>query len=321
MKQLFQFCVCLALVACTRSPLVGNGEAYNGGSELEARLEAARNKLLLGVDKASSLFPAESMCNPVVCNTQDPSKHCDVLRGLSSQQRSECQGFLAAHLKEVASLHTGAHRPALLVSAAPLTVREDGKDRVVDAKTNLGRAGDIIFNYDRVSPMAYDDVLALLFHESGHKLSTSIRDEGPVGSFDSGRQLLDTAASAFTVMVTQKDSIGFFLVDTKRYYANKVGEYCEFPDLNQWLIAGGSPIDSFSLKLSQLPSTLYSTGTCPLRGFFSMAGIGYYGNSLQHYCGFSTYQDWVRAGGPQNEADILSYTTLSPRMVYDGNCP
>lgn len=309
----------LALSACSNHLSGGNGEAYNGGIKFEMSLLATRSELIQGSQKIRSFFPKETMCSPTLCGTRE-DEACHILRGLNASQRSQCADFLFNNLSEMTAIHTNGTTKLVLVEGE-LIVREGGVDRSVDAMTAAGPGGDIFFSVDSLSRMDSLGRLALLVHESGHKLSVPIRDEGPQGSFESGRELLDTVGAAFVVMAKLREGLGFFLLNAQRYYANNQGEYCRFPDRAQWELAGGPLTDTNVVTLIGPPPTFVFRSTCSLRGFYSISGVGYYADDTGRYCHFDTYRDWVDYGGPTNPKENRTYLMQSPYMIDLGRCP
>ena len=110
---------------------------------------------------------------------------------------------------------------------------------------------------------------------------------------------------------------GFFFYNGGGYYANATLHYCLIDSWPQWRAAHG-PVSQCSTFESIPPAMTYD-GECRLpAGFFFNNGTGYYANSSGHYCGFTSWAQWVGAGGPRSGAP--TFVPIPSSMVYDGVC-
>jgi hypothetical protein len=66
----------------------------------------------------------------------------------------------------------------------------------------------------------------------------------------------------------------------------------------------------------------YNIGASALKpGFYYTDKAGYYINSFGHSRVFRSFEDWIKAGGPQdlNRAFVMNKET--PPVIFDGDCP
>jgi hypothetical protein len=110
---------------------------------------------------------------------------------------------------------------------------------------------------------------------------------------------------------------GFFFNNGTGYYANSSGHYCGFTSWAQWIAAGGPSRGAPTFV--PIPSSMVYDGECILRsGFFFNNGTGYYANSSGHYCGFTSWDNWIAKGGPSRGAP--TFVPIPSSMMYDGVC-
>jgi hypothetical protein len=109
---------------------------------------------------------------------------------------------------------------------------------------------------------------------------------------------------------------GFFFSNGAGYFANSSAHYCLIDSWTQWLATHGPVYGAQNLTI--LPTMIYD-GECKLpAGYFFNDGTGYYANSSGHYCAFTSWDQWIAAGGPG-----VGYPTFVPipsSMTYDGVC-
>jgi len=145
---------------------------------------------------------------------------------LTTTQKSDCAAFLQATAAEYISLHTGPNPVPFEISATPVYVDgPDGEPLRVAARTWLGAEGPITFDYELIASRSPRLLLALLIHETGHKVTfhyeskqgskLHVEDDLPVLSFATGRQLLDSAGLAMAEYAVRERLIGdtYALVD------------------------------------------------------------------------------------------------------------
>lgn len=109
-------------------------------------------------------------------------------------------------------LSQGTNKTLFVLREEPLFVQgPDGQPMVVAARTELGPSGPIELNRDAVKTMLPAQVLFLLTHEFQHKASFQgafVNDNGPIGPFDNGRDLIDYAAKSTVSIARRRGKIG-----------------------------------------------------------------------------------------------------------------
>ncbi len=186
------------LAGCHRNALQGNAEGYNGGDLIGIALSAARARLVEGLKTAKTGETLAAACDFTRC-TDPQSKFCGVLRNLSAGQVLSCRNFITAAIEPMLQLNRSGSETPFEFRFEPIKVGS----RTVDAMTELGPQGAIIFLAEAVQRLAEEDLVALLFHEFGHKTlygESYIEDDPALGEFTSGRDFLDTVASAFVAL-------------------------------------------------------------------------------------------------------------------------
>lgn len=190
MNILYAFAVGLFLVA---SPARAHSVIRGGGDVVGSFLESMRSGL---VTTFAAFNSADISNRAAVCSDQ----------GLSLDQWQLCTNFLLATSNEVIAMNSTTTSTPFMLSSKPLLLfLPDG--RTVAAMTNLGPQGPIIFDYARISGLTPTLMLGLMSHEFGHKAAfphrintgetrNYIQDEGQIGAFRTGRDLLDAAGNA-----------------------------------------------------------------------------------------------------------------------------
>lgn len=142
-----------------------------------------------------------------------------------------CRHFITATVSQFAALNRGdAQTKFVLTSDRLLVEGPDGRSIEVVARTPYGSEGVIEFNRPLLSRLGPQQVLQLLTHEFGHKVSYQgqiVRDNNPVGPYKTGREFLDELGAAFLHIAVKNGMIGrqFGIMDTFSCMVYGNGEY------------------------------------------------------------------------------------------------
>lgn len=139
---------------------------------------------------------------------------CALQAELSPDQKTECRKFLVDTARQVLELNQIQPVTQFLLRDEPLRViGPDGEERQVDARTPLGREGNIEFHYPAVRNFSPVQLLALMTHEFGHKVlfeGRYVEDNVPTATFAMGRALLDAVAFALTSFAQEERLVGTY---------------------------------------------------------------------------------------------------------------
>jgi hypothetical protein len=170
----------------------------NGGDPLFHFLEATRSSFV-------------ETLNTIRSQASERDKFCS-LKGLSVEQSVFCRSFLVNVVDQLIGLNTQNGKIKFVLRESPLVVTgPDGKPMSVAARTELGPQGVVEFHRDAIKLMAPTQILFLLAHEFQHKVNYHgkfVTDDEVIGSFASGRDLLDTVARAIVEVAKRRGHIG-----------------------------------------------------------------------------------------------------------------
>lgn len=216
----------LILVSCSKSQSVatteqpgvgGNAEAFTGTDHDRNKLLSARGLLIQTLDHARHHGGLALLCAPVVCEDEldlDES-YCQPMSVLTSDQRAQCREYLSETARAMIRLYEGDGAveppvfPMKLVPTDSLPLLAGGVP--VPARTPLGPNGEIEVWRGEIRRLSTVSLIALEAHEAGHKIPYSggceegedgkwyVEDDCRVGSFSTGRALLDAAGSAIAI--------------------------------------------------------------------------------------------------------------------------
>lgn len=145
-------------------------------------------------------------------NPEDRKNFCGA-NALTEPQQVFCRKFMESVAEQVLLMNqdTSKKTPFVLRKEFLEVVGPDGKNMIVAARTEVGPSGAIEFHRDSVKSMTPVQLLFLLMHEFGHKVSFEgryVTDDAPLGPFMTGRELLDSVASALTQLARRYGKIG-----------------------------------------------------------------------------------------------------------------
>lgn len=131
---------------------------------------------------------------------------------LSLSQQQFCREYLLEILDQIISLNIKPKTVPFVLRLDPLlVVGPDGQPMPVAARTELGEAHPIEFHLDSIKMMPPKTLLQLVAHEFQHKTTykgKSPADNDPIGPFQFGRLLIDSAALAIVKVAIKKGRIG-----------------------------------------------------------------------------------------------------------------
>ena len=170
----------------------------NGGDPIFEFFEASRDSLI------------ESL-KVVMYDPKERQSFCQ-LEALSSAQAAFCRDYFLAVVPQILKLSQGPNRTLFVLRENPLTViGPDQKPMMVAARTELGPNGPIELHRDSVKTLVPSQALFLIAHEFLHKSSFEgiyVGDNDPVGPFDYGRDLLDSAAKYLVAIAVRTGRVG-----------------------------------------------------------------------------------------------------------------
>jgi len=176
----------------------GGTSVGGGGDPLYFFLENSRSKLVLAVNK----LIYEPDTRAYICNGAR----------LTDEQKSFCLKFILETAIEFTQINAGTNKIKFIIRDTPLIVTgPDGTDINVVARTPLGPTGDVEFYRPMLKNLSPPDLLMLLGHEFGHKVTfegVNIGDNNPVGPFATGREFLDTLGDAIKSYALKYNLIG-----------------------------------------------------------------------------------------------------------------
>lgn len=176
----------------------GGSVIGNGGDPIFYFLEVTRSSFVETV-------------KTIILDPNEKKKFCDK-KTLSDEQIKICRDFLFETANQLLTLNQGLLKTLFVLKEEPLLVEgPDGRPMSVAARTLLGPEGVVEFHRDSVKLMAPTLVLFLIAHEFSHKAlfqGRYVTDNEPVGPFATGRELLDTMASAIVDAAKRNGKIG-----------------------------------------------------------------------------------------------------------------
>lgn len=117
------------------------------------------------------------------------------------------------------------------------------------------------------------------------------------------------------VLPTAKLSEGRYLLPSGAIvYANNVGQYCQFSDMDSFLYNGGSPDLSNVKSIVSLPLELVSSDVCnsimPEGRYRIPNGAIYYSNGKGGLCSYGNMDEFKWGGGNSNLSNVKSVTAI-----------
>jgi subtilase family serine protease len=129
--------------------------------------------------------------------------------------------------------------------------------------------------------------------------------------------IADVAVSSPTGLFNLSSPAFFFFSGGTGFQANSQGHFCAVSSWPQWLAMGGPA--SGAPTFNPLPTWIAFDGACRLpQGFFFSGPAGYYANGSGQYCLFSSWDQWLKDGGP---AKGYPNFPIPSSMQYVGSCP
>jgi hypothetical protein len=161
----------LGLAALTGCGGHGDAQGYEGDGTPMAVLESARSQMV------SQLKAIQASQDPAVCDTADadasPPDLYLLVQQMSPGERDFCRKVLFETIPEILQLHDPANPVPFSLSADTLYVQSAGGQLPVNAMTQLGPGGSIIFNINAVLSLSPQALIATEIHESLHKIAFS----------------------------------------------------------------------------------------------------------------------------------------------------
>jgi hypothetical protein len=229
---------CDARLSASRLKVDDGGTSVGGGGDpIYYYLEVTRRKLndVLGKFHQTPEAVTEACAAP----------------GLRPGAQEFCRQFITATLDQFAALNRGdAHTKFILTSDPLLVEGPDGHLIEVVARTPYGARGEIEFNRPLLSRLGPQQVLQLLTHEFGHKVTYNdqiVRDNDPIGPYATGREFLDELGSAFVFTAVKNGMIGrqFGVMDTFSCMVYGNGEYPSQHAYTRYRIFKGDSLKSY----------------------------------------------------------------------------
>ncbi len=170
----------------------------NGGDPVFEFMEAARTSMIETIK--------------VIINDPNESAHFCESTSLTGDQIKFCRDFLIVIAPEILRLSQGINKTLFVLRDQPLFVEgPDGKPMIVAARTELGSNGPIELHRESVKTLLPTQVLFLITHEFQHKThfaGKTITDNEKIGPFATGRDLLDSVATAVVLVARKKGKVG-----------------------------------------------------------------------------------------------------------------
>lgn len=173
----------------------GNGEGFNGGDPLHAKLLATRKGMQNAFNWIKKDYAIERLCNPRFCSWKEAS--CDALRSLTNESYQTCKNFITESADQYLALLSKDPNKAFVVRNKSL--KDPAAKGEVAAITKSAADAPIYFNSKKIEALSADALFTLLVHEYGHKITfngQAITDTEDIAGFQNGRQLLDTVGIA-----------------------------------------------------------------------------------------------------------------------------
>lgn len=173
----------------------GNGEGFNGGDPLHAKLLATRKAVQNAFNWIKKDHAPERICNPRFCSWKEAS--CDALRTLTNESYQTCKNFITESADQYLALLSKDPNKAFVVRNKSL--KDPAATGEVAAITKSAVDAPIYFNSKKIESLTPDALFTLLVHEYGHKITFNgqpITDTEDIAGFQNGRQLLDTVGIA-----------------------------------------------------------------------------------------------------------------------------
>jgi hypothetical protein len=175
----------------------------NGGDTVDRFLGLARSVLVETLVRIQDRTNTDKLCSTNV--------------NLTESQKAFCREFIFSALPQILKLNRTAPVTPFSLTSFRLFVEDPfGNTRQVSAMTPLGVEGEIVFSREVVRLLSPRNLMSLMTHEFGHKVTlksqgTPISDNQPVGPFDfpgGGRVLLDSVGEALAQAAVEKRLIG-----------------------------------------------------------------------------------------------------------------
>ncbi|MEK6705262.1 MAG: hypothetical protein AABZ06_05695 [Bdellovibrionota bacterium] len=144
----------------------------------------------------------------------DPNEKAKLckLSNLSQEQIETCRDFFLATGEEILKLNQGLHKTLFVLREEPLfVIGPDGRPMPVTGRTELGPSGEVEIHRNTLKLMMPTQTLFLIAHEFSHKTlyhDRYVTDNEIIGSFATGRELLDSFAASIVEIARRKGKIG-----------------------------------------------------------------------------------------------------------------
>lgn len=190
--------LCFGLLILTAGPCFGrggNGEGFNGGDPLHAKLLSTRLAIQNSFKWIKKDFALERLCNPRFCSWKESS--CDALRTQTTESSQTCKNFLSSNADKYLALL--ARDPNKYFVVRNKSLKDPAAEGEVAAITKSAPDAPIYFNSKKIESLSPDALFALLVHEYGHKIEFTngpVTDTEAIPGFQNGRQFLDTVGIA-----------------------------------------------------------------------------------------------------------------------------
>jgi hypothetical protein len=129
-----------------------------------------------------------------------------------------------------------------------------------------------------------------------------------------------TALTSYESTVQQYLDVGFFRTPQNAaiYFSDGRGNLCSYSSWNSY-IQGGKPDFSNGTVVPGIPAAMRDYGNC-LTGFFKLSSGAaiYKANGQGHYCAYSEWNAFTRAGG--SASNFATISNIPPQMTNDGVC-
>lgn len=176
-----------------------NGEGYAGGDPLETLLSASRAEATRALNALQTGTNLSNLCEPRSCDPEESA--CALVRALGNdpQKKTRIKNFLSS-TQVTKLLAERSQATDFRVSPTPLYV----SGSPVDAMTQLGPTGTVLFDAERIRKKSLSQLTALWTHEIIHKidhpaLSRPLTDGEAHFEFGRGSEFLDYSGACLAV--------------------------------------------------------------------------------------------------------------------------
>ncbi|MGK5084813.1 hypothetical protein WDW37_16110 [Bdellovibrionota bacterium FG-1] len=238
-------------ISLTSLAQAGGGSAIGNGDDVMSHyLEGTRDAI------------RQTLIRLTIPENQGPI--CASQSSLNDAQKAECKAFILETLRPMLVLNSSSHPVPFLLRTEPLlVVGPDGKERQVDARTDLGPEGAIEFDFNRTQFYSPLQIFTLMAHEFGHKVQFHGRyteDNPPTEAFPNGRALIDSAAYALAAAAQDFRILGsYFLLNDRCYCIIDYGGGAQPLGIEGYsprFFASPKSFDAFETSIGRRPTDL-----------------------------------------------------------------